>query len=57
VAGTPGEHAQLEPDLFVADTAAGRYQGVTDQVTMGRTPGAYRTVLMPRGSGRPAWLA
>jgi crotonobetainyl-CoA:carnitine CoA-transferase CaiB-like acyl-CoA transferase len=57
VAGTPGVHQQLAPDLFTADTPLGRYQGVTDQVTMGRTPGAYATVLVPRGSCAPAWLA
>jgi crotonobetainyl-CoA:carnitine CoA-transferase CaiB-like acyl-CoA transferase len=57
VAGTAGPHQQLEPDLFQADTPAGHYQGVTDQVRMSRTPGAYRTVLVPRGTSRPEWLA
>jgi crotonobetainyl-CoA:carnitine CoA-transferase CaiB-like acyl-CoA transferase len=56
VAGTEGPHLHLEPDLFTADTLAGRYQGVTDQVRMSRTPGGYRMVLMPRGTGRPEWL-
>jgi hypothetical protein len=55
-AGKPGRHEHLEPDLFTAETLSGTYQGVTDQVGMSRTPGAYRTVLMPRGSGKPVWL-
>jgi crotonobetainyl-CoA:carnitine CoA-transferase CaiB-like acyl-CoA transferase len=56
IAGSGGDHLQLEPDLFRADTPAGSYQGVTDQVQMSRTPGAYRTVFVPRGSCRPEWL-
>jgi crotonobetainyl-CoA:carnitine CoA-transferase CaiB-like acyl-CoA transferase len=55
--GTQEQHRQQEPELFTADTLAGTYQGVTDQVRMSRTPGAYQTVLMPRGSGKPVWLA
>jgi crotonobetainyl-CoA:carnitine CoA-transferase CaiB-like acyl-CoA transferase len=54
-AGSGGEHQQQEPELFVADTPAGRYQGVTDQVKMSRTPGAYDTVLVPRGTSKPEW--
>ena len=30
---------------------------VTDQVVLSRTPGAFRTVLVPRGSSKPEWLA
>ncbi|WP_395401519.1 CoA transferase [Pseudoduganella sp. UC29_106] len=56
IAGSGGDHLQLEPELFSADTPAGHYQGVTDQVVMSRTPGAYRTVFVPRGSCRPEWL-
>ena len=56
IAGTPGEHEHLPPDVFTADTLAGTYQGVTDQVRMSRTPGAYDMVLMPRASGKPVWL-
>ncbi|MFC5724234.1 CoA transferase [Streptomyces gamaensis] len=56
LAGTGEQHAYLDPDTFTADTPCGRYQGVTDQVVMSRTPGAFRTVLVPRGSGRPEWL-
>jgi crotonobetainyl-CoA:carnitine CoA-transferase CaiB-like acyl-CoA transferase len=55
IAGSGGDHMQLEPELFSADTPAGHYQGVTDQVIMSRTPGAYRTVFVPRGSCRPEW--
>ena len=32
-------------------------QGMTDQVVMSRTPGSFRTVLVPRGSSKPEWLA
>jgi hypothetical protein len=56
VAGSGGPHSQPEPELFVADSPAGSYQGVTDQVKMSRTPGSYRTVLVPRGTSKPAWL-
>jgi crotonobetainyl-CoA:carnitine CoA-transferase CaiB-like acyl-CoA transferase len=56
VAGTGEEHAYLDPETFTADTPLGLYQGVTDQVRMSGTPGRYRTVLVPRGSSRPAWL-
>ncbi|MEU3958057.1 CoA transferase, partial [Streptomyces achromogenes] len=49
-------HAYLDPDTFTADTPCGRYQGVTDQVIMSRTPGRFRTVLVPRGSSAPVWL-
>ena len=56
MAGAGGEHGYPPPDLFIAETPLGLYQGVTDQVAMSRTPGAYRTVLVPRGSSRPEWL-
>ncbi|WP_181784751.1 CoA transferase, partial [Pseudonocardia pini] len=55
VAGTGGEHAYLDPETFTADTPLGRYQGVTDQVRMSATPGHYRHILVPRGSGTPTW--
>ncbi|RKN77397.1 carnitine dehydratase [Streptomyces klenkii] len=55
LAGTGERHAYLDPDTFTADTPCGRYQGVTDQVVMSETPGAFRTILMPRGAGRPEW--
>ncbi|MEP9394721.1 CoA transferase [Gordonia sp. VNQ95] len=59
IAGTDaggGAHRYLDPETFTADTALGAYQGVTDQVRMSGTPGAYRTILVPRGSCRPEWL-
>jgi len=55
-AGSSEEHAYVAPDLFTADTPLGRYQGVTDQVQMSRTPGSFRTVLVPHGSSKPEWL-
>ncbi|UPW08623.1 CoA transferase [Gordonia terrae] len=55
-AGTGEMHAYRPAETFTADTPLGRYQGVTDQVTMTRTPGRYRTVLVPRGASRPEWL-
>jgi crotonobetainyl-CoA:carnitine CoA-transferase CaiB-like acyl-CoA transferase len=55
-AGADGEHAYLAPDIFQASTPCGEYQGVTDQVTMSRTPGRYQTPLVPRGSSRGEWL-
>jgi crotonobetainyl-CoA:carnitine CoA-transferase CaiB-like acyl-CoA transferase len=51
------DHLYLPPDLFTADTPCGRYQGVTDQIFMSRTPGRFKTTLCPRGSSRPDWLA
>ncbi|GAB3143931.1 CoA transferase [Amycolatopsis stemonae] len=56
VAGTGGRHAYLDPETFTAETPLGHYQGVTDQVRMSETPGAYSTILVPRGSGRAEWL-
>ncbi len=55
-AGSADEHMYLPPDLFTAQTPLGTYQGMTDQVVMSRTPGAFRTVLTPRGSSKPEWL-
>src|ERR1700722_1451815 len=31
-------------------------QGMMDQVVLPRTPGAFRTVFVPRGSSKPQWL-
>ena len=56
-AGSTDEHTYIAPDLFTAETPLGTYQGMTDQVVMSRTPGGFRTVLTPRGSSRPEWLA
>ncbi|MFI5586170.1 CoA transferase [Amycolatopsis sp. NPDC051758] len=55
-AGTGERHAYLDPETFTAETPLGHYQGVTDQVRMSGTPGAFSTILVPRGSGRPEWL-
>jgi crotonobetainyl-CoA:carnitine CoA-transferase CaiB-like acyl-CoA transferase len=55
-AGSTDEHRYAEPDLFTAETPCGTYQGMTDQVVLARTPGSYRTVLVPRGSNKPEWL-
>ncbi|MEA3139785.1 MAG: hypothetical protein QOK23_1954 [Gammaproteobacteria bacterium] len=56
-AGSQDEHAYVAPDVFTAETPLGTYQGFTDQVVLSRTPGAFRTVLVPRGSSKPEWLA
>lgn len=56
VAGRDDRHRYLDPETFTADTPLGRYQGVTEQVRMSQTPGRYRTVLVPRGSGPAEWL-
>ena len=55
-AGSTEEHNYIAPDLFTAETPLGTYQGMTDQIVLSRTPGAYRTVLVPRGSSKPEWL-
>src|SRR5258708_35762791 len=52
-AGSTDEHTYVAPDLFIAETPLGTYQGMTDQVVLSRTPGAFRTVLVPRGSSKP----
>ncbi|WP_461523232.1 hypothetical protein [Rhizobium leguminosarum] len=55
-AGSSDEHAHVAPDLFTAATPLGTYQGMTDQVVLSRTPGSFRTVLVPRGSSKLEWL-
>jgi len=55
-AGSTEEHTYSTPDLFTAETPLGTYQGMTDQIVLSRTPGAFRTVLVPRGSSKPEWL-
>jgi hypothetical protein len=55
-AGSADEHIYIAPDLFTAETPLGTYQGITEQVVMSRTPGSFRTVLVPRGSCKPEWL-
>ena len=56
-AGSTDEHCVVPPDLFTAETPLGTYQGITEQVVLSRTPGSFRTVLVPRGSSKPEWLA
>ena len=56
-ADSTDEHKYMAPDLFTAETPLGTYQGMTDQIVLSRTPGAYRTVLVPRGSSKPEWLS
>ncbi len=51
-AGSSDEHAYVAPDLFTAETPLGTYQGLTDQLVLSRTPGAFRTVIEPRGSSK-----
>src|SRR6202007_2079530 len=46
-AGSTDEHTYSTPDLFTAETPLGTYQGMTDQIVLSRTPGAFRTVLVP----------
>jgi crotonobetainyl-CoA:carnitine CoA-transferase CaiB-like acyl-CoA transferase len=55
-AGSSGEHTNVAPDLFTAETPLGTYQGMTDQVVLSKTPGSFTTVLVPRGSSKPEWL-
>jgi crotonobetainyl-CoA:carnitine CoA-transferase CaiB-like acyl-CoA transferase len=55
-AGSSDEHADVAPDLFTAETPLGTYQGIAEMV-LSRTPDRFRTVLVPRGSSRPEWLA
>jgi len=55
-AGSSDEHADVAPDLFTAETPLGTYQGITERM-LSRTPPAFRTVLVPRGSSKPEWLA
>jgi hypothetical protein len=57
MAGSSEEHANIAPDLFTAKTPLGTYQGMTDQGILSRTPDSFRTVLVPRGSSKPEWLA
>ena len=55
-AGSSDEHTDVAPDLFTAETPLGTYQGITELV-LSRTPASFRTVLVPRGSSKPEWLA
>src|SRR5580698_3327547 len=39
------------------ETSLGTYQGLDEQVYLPKSPGSFRTVLVPRGSSKPEWLA
>lgn len=54
-AGSTDIHRYTDPEIFRAVTPMGDYQGVTEQVLMSRTAGAYEPVLAARGSSRPEW--
>lgn len=54
--GTGGEHELIDPQLFTSLTPLGIYQGVTENVTLSRTPHHYMNVLSPRGADQPIWL-
>lgn len=56
VVGTGGEHQLIDPQLFTSITPLGIYQGVTENVTLSRTPHHYVNVLSPRGADQPVWL-
>lgn len=56
-AGSSDEHADIAPDLFTAETPFGTYLEMTDQGALTKTPGSFWTVLAPRGSSKPEWLA
>ena len=55
VADASDAHRYLDPETFAAATPLGDYQGLTDQVVMSGTPGAYDPVLVPRGASRLEW--
>jgi crotonobetainyl-CoA:carnitine CoA-transferase CaiB-like acyl-CoA transferase len=56
-AGSSEEHTNVAPDLFTAETPLGTYQGLDEQVYLSKSPGSYRTVIVPRGSSKPEWLS
>jgi crotonobetainyl-CoA:carnitine CoA-transferase CaiB-like acyl-CoA transferase len=56
-AGSSEEHKNVVPDLFSAETPLGTYQGLDEQVYLSKSPGSYRTVMVPRGSNKPEWLS
>ena len=56
-AGESEEHTNVAPDLFTAETPLGTYQGLDEQVYLSKSPGSYRTVIVPRGSNKPEWLS
>jgi len=54
-AGSSEEHTNVAPDVFTAETPLGTYQGLDEQAYLCKSPGAYRTVLVPQGSNKPEW--
>jgi crotonobetainyl-CoA:carnitine CoA-transferase CaiB-like acyl-CoA transferase len=56
-AGSSDERTNVAPDLFTAQTPLGTYQGLDEQVYLSKSPGSYRTVIVPRGSNKPEWLS
>src|SRR5258706_13985487 len=55
-AGSTDEHTIVAPDVFTRETSLGTYQGIDEQVYLPKSPGSFRTVLVPRGSSKPEWL-
>jgi crotonobetainyl-CoA:carnitine CoA-transferase CaiB-like acyl-CoA transferase len=56
-AGSTAEHSAIPPDLFIANTPLGTYQGMTDQIEFSSLPqGFTTTVLHPMGADQPEWL-
>jgi crotonobetainyl-CoA:carnitine CoA-transferase CaiB-like acyl-CoA transferase len=55
-AGLSEENRNVTPDVFTAETPLGTYQGLDEQAYLSKSPGSYRTVLVPRGSNKPEWL-
>lgn len=51
-----GEHTLIDPQLFTSLTPLGIYQGITENVTLSRTPHHYANVLSPKGADQPVWL-
>jgi crotonobetainyl-CoA:carnitine CoA-transferase CaiB-like acyl-CoA transferase len=56
-AGSTATHCYRDPETFQAATPMGDYLGVTEQVWMSATPGAYDPVLVARGASRLEWKA
>lgn len=56
MAGIGEQHEYRDPELMRSEGPLGRYQGMTDQVRMSRTPGRHRFGLLPQGGARLAWL-
>ncbi|NEB94880.1 CoA transferase [Streptomyces bauhiniae] len=55
-AGSTSEHTLIDPDLFIAQTPLGTYQGMTDQLQFSSLrQGDFATVLSPMGADEPAW--